>query len=67
MLDSFAVPPSPLQHHPGLSYTHYTLVMVHVKATSKPVTHAWVLRFGDDVFQGKFVTGELEGHEERKN
>lgn len=66
MLGPFAVPPSPLQRHPDLSDTHYTLLTVHVKATSKQVTHACVLGFGDGVFQHKCVTGELEGPEEGK-
>lgn len=66
MLGPFAVPPSPLQRHPDLSNTHQTLLTVHMKATSKQVTHACVLGFGDGVFQHNGVTGELEGRENLK-
>lgn len=66
MLGPFAVPPSPLQRHPDLSNAHHTLLTVHMKATSKQVTRACVLGFGDGVFQHKWVTGALEGRENLK-
>lgn len=68
MLYPFTVPhhPSPLHQHPGLSYTHYTLLLT-VPPASRQHMRACILGFDDDFFQHTCLTGALEGHKERKN
>lgn len=59
-----AAPPSSLQLHLGLDWTRK---VAWTEAISWQVMYAHVLIRGDGVFQGKYITGELERHEEREN